>query len=52
MDIAYRTMELKKWTRYDLIIEISDYCHNSSRLWTRRKSELITILIELEANLE
>ena len=34
------------------IIEISDYCHNSRRLWTKRKSELILILIQLEKGAE
>jgi len=53
MDIGdywlYRTMQLKKWARYDLIIEISNYAHGFTKLHTRRKSELMVMLIELES---
>jgi len=49
---AYRTFQLMKWARYDLIIEISDYNHNITKLCSRRKSELIGFLIDLERRLE
>lgn len=46
--IAYRTLELMKLAKYDLIIEIQNYKHNTVRLHSKRKSELIQILIDLE----
>ena len=46
--IAYRTLELMKWNRYDLLIEIGQWSHNHRGLHSKRKNELITILLDLE----
>lgn len=49
MSKAYRTMQLMKRTRYDLVLDIQAMdCGPVPKIWSKRKSELIGILMKLE----